>query len=1504
MFLPVKSLSRNFVLELIESILVNNDSVFIQHPEHMHILRYRLMPLAVRFLSERQSFAFTVRVARILLLLLKSHLPKLAAESEVALSLLIHLLDTDASPPWKRAICMELFRSIYSEPGLIRLLYQLFDEYEGRKNILRDHMACLVRLAAEKPSLIGVSHQSTIPTAPESSGDSLEDQVALEAVGVAGVIGSPSTSNDATGISSQWSLLRTPYMETLDKLEAPNPPETYIYSLVLNSISAFSESIANFILPLAVAETKSRRKRRDSVSNKFKSENLKDGQGSQASRPLKNLSVPLNPLELDSHSQLNDIKTTAKIIDACWPAVLATSSTFLYAALDGDYYHNLVRAFQKLTHVAGLLRLTTPRDAFLTTLGKAAVPVDVFNAAASTAPLSPSPEDYQLPVPQSPTPRSPSVTDLKTTSTDSQGGALNTRNLLCLRALLNLGIALGPTLDRTSWFIILETLQHAELILGISSKAVLKAFTPSQNDEKIGAVGSDSLKGNFSNEVSAVRVAAMKLFEGTQYYPDTSLKVFLAALLRLSGATEDLKTPMEEQSATSLQVGQHSGRLHQNKRSLSIALGRPRIHEDELKFVLWKMGELTKANAERLAVHPDTEQIWDVIVANLVSVTRNNHASSALRFKSSEVLNDLIFDTIQLGNSLQSSERNEIQLRGFLALKTLLSGLYGKEHRLSSTSRGGDFQIHELTLETLKSILEECGDSITAGWDLVFGLVSSVFETEQIQFDEGNAAPSPSLRKLPDSENTHVRSARLVRTAYDCLQLVATDFLALLPATCLLELVETFSYFTAQKEDFNISLATTTSFWNISDFIRGQIGDFDLEGEIGVASSENNLAEMARAADTTVSKNALWVLLLLKIVHVATDSRTEIRNSAIQTVIRILDHYGEQMPPYAWHLCLHRILLVMAESVQSRLSSVVQSSENKKQNDEKAWVETAVLVTKGLSDLIANFFDSMIQYPEFHISWSRLLQYLSIMLQINVLEVETSIFSSFAAVLSRVKNLQGLGQKALEEAWVTWATNNPAAKERGLEQSNQKALSAFLDTYKQLYRLLRDEIEEGHIARIMANLQLCVWNSVTSRYSSDLERPSEVQKAVIECLTALCTDKPSSQSTILRYLGEFTDSALVEWSPSQPKEKPTFVAFSKASLQLLSWYIREKGVRADVLSRNTVSDAMGHVVNPILNKYDWPGRDCEPHLWQVATTTALDVLQVVIPSIEEEHRRLEGEVILKFWSRVIDLTNGILSADEQRQHNPPRGISDNEGFDIDAFKRLLELAIPSLGSSIISDKIRRDFAFTVFKSSLVYPSQRIDQPLEHYKVEPLRALYSLRRGCTVDPLPTSRSKLAYLLVDTLFDLVSAVSNNNELTLEANSEAKASYVTIAKSTSPYLILRCGLALKSYIADQPLRGLMPQPVAARKELLYLLQRLDELRSEPAAIPAAGPVVPSTTNSGHLDAGNNETRHRKHLGWIYPLVVKGVPIAGRDADDREILEALTRLLESVAGHAVLEE
>ncbi|KAI9371461.1 hypothetical protein BJX61DRAFT_548252 [Aspergillus egyptiacus] len=1499
-FLRTKSLSPTFTLELIESVLLNSGQLFVDHPELTHVLRTRLIPMAIRYLSERHSFAQTVRIARILLILLKRYLSLLTAECEMALSLLTHLLEPDGTSSWKRVICMEMFRGLYAEPGLVRLIHSLYDGREGRKGILRDHMASLVRLAAEKPSLIGVSSRSTVPSRAEHS-TITDEQITLEVGGVAGVIGTTVPSNDisAPGISSQWSVVRSPYLELLDKTEPPTPPDTYIYSLALNCISGFAEGLAKFILPLTVPDLKPKKKNR--VANERNggstgSPELQREESLKRSKSTKRFPVPINPLKLESHPQLSAIRTCAAIVEDCWPAVLATCSTFLYAALDDDFYHNLVRSFQKLAHVAGLLRLSTPRDAFLTTLGKASMPADTSSIRSTSSPVAtPSVRQGEVSHKRQKSNEASRVTP----QTPIEGPAaplndpvlsLSTRNLLCLRALLNLGIALGPTLDRPAWSIVLGTLQDADLLINKSPTKGQNAIVSS--GDLSGGTGGDVPQGNLGTEIMAVQTASAKLFESTSDYPDDTFQDFLIALLDLSATTEDPRVSEAfETAAENTQLLQpSSGQMRRSSRRVSYALGKIRIQDEELRFVLERARILAQANLERLSSLAENDRKgWQHLTDRLMSTTANEEVDQELRIHANEVLNGIIFETMRQRVEESNAERDARQLRNLETLRSQIKLLYQSSGCSLGSPSASIVEIHEQSLETLKTILEQFAETFDQCWSTVFGLITSVFGAPNPEVNERTTTTTERRQTLIAD------SSRLIQVAYKSLQLIASDFLSQLPSHCRLDLVESFAKFALQQQVFNISLTTTSSFWNISDFLQDHTERFSLESSLDLSVSEDMLAKLAKSADPSVSRNALWLLLLLRIVDLTTDSRAEVRNCAVHTLLRIFDAYGQLLSPKAWCLCLNRVLFRMVEQIEASFANV-RTDSGKSSGEPNAWIETTVLVIKGVSDLVTNYFETIIQDDLFDSSWERLLDYFQKLTSLRLLPFSQAVFSSLSGILLRVQPSGGFSKQSLKAAWSVWVNGHPTDHDEklDLENPNQDAAISFLNTFQQIYRLYKDDLTGGDIETILRHIKTVIWNSVCPRYSPDVDRPSDLQALVIDCVRMLCLEKDDSQGEILLCLSEFVDSAVTRWSPSSDTRRPTYIAFSKSAVDLLSWYITEHGIKRDIFADGSLSSALEHLATPIGQRYEWAGKDREPSLWQKSTTASLDILRVAIPHVEERYEDARESEISRFWECVVETANGIISARGYRTASIPRAtLLSDEAFDIEAFNKLKSLIIPSLGSSVIPDSVRRDFACALLHCSFIYLPQRHDLPPHYRENRPLEDIYKVRLGRTFDPPPTTRTRMAYVVLDTMFELSSSSDNASQSTETGQSMDDSSRrVLLARSVSPYLILRCAVSLKSYIADQPLRGLMPQPTPARKALLHLLQRMVNLRSEPSAVPPSGSMK-TASNAGDLN-------FKKHLEWIYPLVVQAVQVAGKERGGGEVLHALAEVLHEVGSNA----
>lgn len=871
----------------------------------------------MRALSERLNFPTTVRITRVLYILLRRHLSILTDECEIALSLLTHMLDPDASAPWKRALCMEVFRGICAEPALVRRIFTAYDAAPNRRHIVADLMGALTRLATEKPAIIGLGTTSSAPVGNDQNG--AEQQAALEAGGVTGIIGVVAMGDmPVPGLSTQWSLVRVPCIDQLDKSEPPAMPESYVYCLTLACVNSFCEGLAKFILPLTTMGDgkkvvgKSGRARGGSAVVRVGTGLSVAGQGgSDSETPVRGDSpartpspapggkgalkrkpmvrmhrVPVNPLTLENHPLQAEIAISAAIMESCWPAILAACSTFLYATLDNEFYHGLVRSFQKFTHVAGLLRLTTPRDAFLTTLGKAAVPSNVLTANIAATPgtggegggggVSGGPGGFMNNA------KGLLTADGLSTSGERSLGmsveappGLNSRNLLCLRALLNLGIALGPTLER-SWSIILETLQQADYVLFASSRKSGRQISlnaPRADSQKPPDASSLS---NIGPELTAVETAAMKMFESTLSFPDTAFVSILYAMCALSTPTldPDSRTSVEKPGGGPLPSPRIPTFVHKRVGSLSsFSSSAAAVSADNAAFALAKLGELAQINMGRLIGPNPTETGWEILVGHLAGVAGSRERTGAVRVRASEVLNEVV---VAAAKSVSEGVGDVAGVQRRI-LRALREGVTGAD---VESGPGGDAAvrsveagIHRSGLEALNAILEHSGQALIAGWEIVFDIIVSVFDPSMVwRRDMMREEGQGEVKDIVEGKSG--KGPRLIRSSFSSLELICSDFLANLPTSCVLVLIDALFAFCSQKDDLNISLTTITFFWNVSDYLQTK---GETAALMGRAEKESDLLDVVERGESGCH-SALWMLLLLRLAGVSGDRRAEVRN--------------------------------------------------------------------------------------------------------------------------------------------------------------------------------------------------------------------------------------------------------------------------------------------------------------------------------------------------------------------------------------------------------------------------------------------------------------------------------------------------------------------------------------------------------------------------------------------------------------------------------------------------
>lgn len=796
-FLSMGSLPQNYGFELLESVLANHMATVIAHPKMVDAFRLRIMPLTMKILQDKMPFSLTVRIMRILQHVLNEMLFALATECEAALSLLNKLIDS-ATVQWKRALCLELYQNVYANPALVRRLYATFDEKADKKNIIRDNLAVLVRVAAEKPNLIGLGQESSNVS---NVHDDYGEQAALQAGGIVGSIGatSPGPETEGIGISIRWSTLKTSYLDIPDKAEPPSTPATYIYALTLTCVNSISEGLAKFLLPFSTStEGRSKRRRRTEHGNEPRQENVHGGDDADESkrrRSLRSRKDVINPLSLEDNAMSEQISTSAYMVENCWPALLATYSTFFNATLDTEYYHALIRSFQRFTHVAGVLQYSIPRDAFLTTLGKHSIPASRAVSANIRTSVDLRSRDETTDESDRDSSPAPSLTSIKRQGPiDASSPVMATRHLLCLRAILNLGIALGPSLQQ-SWSIILETLQQADLLLPRSNPSTANR-QPSRQSSQARVTQYDANgthDDDIGAEVTAAETAATRMIESTRDYSDTAFLDFAKSLWNLlhllstadpsSGNTEDLLLP------------QTVSRKHQRFPSVTETGFSDTYFLQANTFALAKFGDLVQCNVSRIMPSGQPNPSWNFVTERLLQLMTARVEHSALRVNAANVFSELTI-AVATCTETETGDQDASRAQALSMVSHAASKLHQDMRMSTKEAQNSDHEIHRMLLEGLRAILEKSGDSLTSGWDAVFHTLKSTFST----IDEGKDKSQVKLA------NFRARTPNLVRSSFGSLQLICSDYLEFVPLNCIQFLIDTLYLFCNQALELNISL--------------------------------------------------------------------------------------------------------------------------------------------------------------------------------------------------------------------------------------------------------------------------------------------------------------------------------------------------------------------------------------------------------------------------------------------------------------------------------------------------------------------------------------------------------------------------------------------------------------------------------------------------------------------------------------------------------------------------
>ncbi|KAJ9632832.1 Endocytosis and vacuole integrity protein [Knufia peltigerae] len=1471
-FLKVESLPSTFLLETLHTVFSAHRTFLTLDSDQLDDCWGHLVNGLSRVIGRKEAFGHVVQAFSLILLILQEFAEIMQSHITHLFPSILNALEKEGNPTWKRTLCLEFFRSICSDFTLFRNIFDLFDNDDKQEKFVGPFMSALVRIAAEDPSLIGLGRQSTIPVQRTNDAES-EEAASIEAQGLGGAITSVSTGDSSTiGISMNWSVLSVPLMDQPEKQSPPALPSTYIYALVLGCIASLCDGLSKFVMPLSVPSRSTHRdSAEDTPRNGLAVDAAEDGGLRRQSRPATVSSKYqrlVNPLSLSQHPQLPAIRTCASIIETCWPAGLATCSTFLNSALDSEFYHILIRSVQKLAQVSGVLELSTPRDALLTTLAKSSIPTNATSIISNSQNTRPSTRsgppdqdttnnDIRSPIEPPPTPTS-----------QAQAQPLNVRHLLCLRALLNLGIALGPTLEQDAWYILIETMQTVEALIAIPSTM---SATTQFGSPRIGTSSSDG-QATLAGEIASVQAATKRMLESTKSYNQESFSILVQAFFRLFGQDGvDGDAPLIEEAPMSSPVSSPTRltpgrRPHRLSRSVSGLWTKSRSLDREIGFVLNKISDISRVNLQRFSTTSEQSCSWDLIGKRLLRVTRDAEFSDGHRLQAASILDLIAMETMKLLDSpnLDAEDANAIRLR---CLQTLLEQL----DSLGSEESSGDvqYEMHRRLLEALESMLSHNGDSFGDGWPIAFDVLSTTF------YKSGQRRPKINEALLEEEEGGE-QNAQILRVSFRSMQLIASDFLNVLSASSMSTLSHLLRKYGSQFYDLNVALTSTTLLWSLASHIMANIDTIELEA---MTTMDVILEDGSKSA-------ALWSVTLLQLVELSKDPRTDVRNAAIRVLLKMLDASAESLSPGAWSVALmHGPLKAIQACIEQYTSDVPARSE---------WLASASQLTDGTIQLICDNMTVIMRHASFGDTWLRVMGTIEAILRLQSLQAASLAFSNLSRLLSTLRSLQQADERLVVPALRLWAMHSPVRIQSD-EQPNQSALAAHMHVFVEAHKVSNVAVtkfefdQHDTTALIMDAIEKAVLQCTHPPYTNDVKALEPEQKEASEGLGIVKELLRDDVGRYSRYLLRLVRLSLniqdgrvgLQHKRSaihKAVQRPTFVAFASACVEAYKMLILEEAKDENLIHTLSMGDSFQILFALIKTKYTELATNNQAPLWRSATVTAVVLLEALQKHVKQGSRQRSLPRAKSLADAISSTASSILGPGGLGGSYPSKHkdevLFEDEKFDIEHF-RLFHKALVSVFKH---DDIPRDacraYAIALFQASLLAKPWFHDLP-DDLVGEPLTDLLVVRPGSLHKPVFVVRRQACYTAMAALFELAQRPGHDDDDDGgdgdedESDGDGGDDSDKLARAACPYLLLRVVHPLKTFLADQRLRGLTPPPPPQQAELEIVLANFVELRSHDAVVRevvSGGPETqPDGTNPGVGGDG------KEHLRLLYSFMLR---------------------------------
>ncbi|XP_060807480.1 protein MON2 homolog [Amyelois transitella] len=1028
----ISDVPKTFGLELLDTVLTDFSPVFFKIPEFKFLLKEHVCALIIRLFSpnvkyraaftslhipgasaapgspaaaERPHFPVTMRLLRLVCVLVHQYHHLLVTECEIFLSLTIKFLDPD-KPLWQRALALEVLHKMTIQPNLLKAFCECYDMKPHATNIFQDIVNAL---GAYVQSLFVASQVNT-----PAGASGIPQQPGFYWKGVwlpLCVTFDPGTAKSV-------------YIEMLDRSEAPTIQDGYGISVAYACLMEIIRSIAitvegdDYFRLQEMYEDGQNEEDKEINSNK----NVNNQKDSESRRESKEITNNGHNGESDQNSNLvgklgdeKEMQLALQLLKSSWCGLVWGLSVLAEASI-GEL-ENILRAIQTLARVSGKTGHTVGRDAGISALCRAALPAQYCVPALGALPCpwrrepaAPDP-DYRHQVVWVGTPLPSSLPP----GQQQSFVMVTSRHVTAMKALLCAAQRDGDTIQQ-AWLPVLTTLQHLVWILGLkpSTGGCMKASRASADANAV--MSTSAVMADLPGQqvpvaeslgvMSALSAMLSRVFESSRNLDDVALHHLIDALCKLSNEAMELAYSNREPSL----------------------------------FAVAKLLETGLANLHRIEV------MWRPITNHLLEVCQHPHIR--MREWGVEAITYLVQTAFQYHHnhpSLVTEARQRLLLEP-------LSELCAVRHP----------DVRARQLDCAARLLHSLGEQLGAAWPLMMEIISAI---------------------------SSQHSEQLIRSAFQCAQVVAGDLLGCAGPRCLRKVLTTAAAFAQQTKELNISLTAVGLMWNISDYLYHNRDKLSA----ALASDAAVFPELPHHADLA-PLHRLWMCLYIRLSELCTEPRAPVRRAASQTLFSCIGAHGTLLSKPAWRALLS-VLLSMLDQVQKQ--SNIASSEkvdtgehilihHTRNTAQKQWAETQVLTLSGVSRVFHSRYQLLTTVADFNRSWAALLDFITDFALRRSHEVSVAALKSFQEVVTaagRGDNADGvLQRKVWASAWAAWTKIAGSQTHRGpppvAEEGKPAEIYApslnFLTTLVQIFPLIFQHIRPTFTPEDVEELGRCL----------------------------------------------------------------------------------------------------------------------------------------------------------------------------------------------------------------------------------------------------------------------------------------------------------------------------------------------------------------------------------------------------------------------------------------------